>query len=240
MRNLIVGLLCAGAALASGGFAPPVETLDRIASGWRSLESDGFVGSYTVSSEVEIATMKGTVKHSELVVERVSRSDDGVAERHVISARRDGVDATAEVRAERSTTEASGGESGGEDEGSKSLSVTVRPPSSDDLAAYRFSEPRPCDGGLVSAFEPAGAETKTGGSGHLAWDPESLDPLWIELSPAENPKHVKSMTLRLEFERAGDHLYACRTHTQAVGGFLFFKRRFTADITVTDVTFESP
>jgi len=54
--------------------------------------------------------------------------------------------------------------------------------------------------------------------------------------PAENPKHVKRMSIRVELERMADRLVLARTVTEGLGGFLFIKRTFEMEMVVTDVT----
>jgi len=64
-------------------------------------------------------------------------------------------------------------------------------------------------GGCGASFAPA-AEAGARPEGRLAWDCQTLTPLWAELTPADAPKELAEPRVRFDFARAGKVLYAAR------------------------------
>ncbi len=215
--------------------SPPAETFERLDSAVSFLESEDFRGTYTITTNMVVAKPNGKVTHQELLVELVSIRHSSESDRRVLQAQRNGADVTEEVTAERQESEqVRTPEDDAED--SHEISVSLTLPNGEELSQYRFEGPWRTGEILVARYAPIGESKQGTGSGRIAWDPQTLDPLWIEFRPTENPKHVKEMSVRFEIARVGDLLYPKRTVTEAVGGFLFIKRHVSAEMIISELT----
>jgi len=105
----------------------------------------------------------------------------------------------------------------------------------DDADLYRLEIAAAADV-TVATFSPvagAGPRDKLV-RGRLAWASDSQEPLWLEFSPVENPKRVEELRLRFEFVRTGEARFA-RQSVRGVGGFLWIKRRFEMETSISDL-----
>jgi hypothetical protein len=60
------------------------------------------------------------------------------------------------------------------------------------------------------------------------------------MSFADPPAVLQEMTFRFEIARLGEALYVRRMVMDGVGGILFIKRRFHAEMEVTEISLDSP
>lgn len=239
MKRLSTTIVLALAPVAATAFAvdqPPMEVFEQVVKAVNQLESEDFSGEFTRTVHVVVSRPNGPVKGDETVVERVTRRTGEAAVTSIVSATKNGADATEEIVWERQKREQKGSGKKDEDEG-KSLSLSVNLPDAESFADYRFRTPEPRGNLVVSSFGPSSDSDAEEGAveGRLAWRPETLDPVWMEITPLDNPTMVKEIKIRFEFARTGDHIYAKRVLTEAVGGLFFLKRAIVADIVVSDV-----
>ena len=112
-------------------------------------------------------------------------------------------------------------------------------PVGDDRADYTFGDTRSEGGVQVASFEPVDGKSRKERTklsvGVLAWDPVSLDPVWVEFGPDRNPRFISSMDSRLTFTRRGAWIYPDASVVDGVGGFLLYKRRMVFEMAVSDV-----
>jgi len=223
--SVLAVVLCAQAA------SPPGQATARLDEALRSLGAGSFSGSYTVTTRTTVSKLNGKGRHESLEVHAITQRNGLMQEDRLVRAEENGKDVT-EVR--RRQQENPGGDEGQEEH---TLSFTLRPPAGDDLVHYTFGESRKEAGLVVASFAPVPGDRGRPGMvvGTLAWDPSTLDPVWMEVEPATLPKRVSQMNLRFEFSRRADVLLTRRTVTDAVGGLLWIKRRIHTEIQISDV-----
>ena len=87
----------------------------------------------------------------------------------------------------------------------------------------------------MATFEPVEGKSRKEltdlSVGRIAWDPQTLQPRWVEFSYARNPRMVKSMSSRVEFGQLAGKLVPLSWETEGVGGILVFKRRLKMEMT---------
>ncbi len=237
MRHLSVAVVLLLAAPVALAVTPPAETLVRLDRALQLLESDDFAGSYTLTTRSVVAKPGGKDPETTEMVMTVRHRPGEPDEQRLVRATRNGEDVTDEARtsldrAEEKRREASDGDDEGE------VSVGLALPEAETFGRYRFVPSPPSGGTLVAAFSPDDEEADDAVSGRLAWDPASLDPVWIELEPSSMPKHVKRLSTRIELDGTGEGLWPRRTVMEGLGGFLLIKREFRVEVEVTDVTAE--
>lgn len=218
--------------------APPPEVLARLGAALHALDEASFVGAYTLTVEATVSTTAGKATDTELTVFEVTSPAGGPQAQRVVRAEKNGKDVTAEAQADAEKEKDAGQkEKQEEGEGKQEVSFGFRLPHGDDARHYVFHAAECGETACTAAFAPTKAARKEKGlaSGRLAWNPASGDPLWIEMAPGALPTGVKELTVRIEFDRAGELLYPARTVTDGVGGVLFIKRAFHARTAVTDL-----
>lgn len=235
---LLLPLLAPAQALAD----PPSETLERLDKALKFLSKEGPARSATVVFDTEISKPDGTKSEQQSRTVTVSVSDEGEIEHTTLKVVQDGVDVTDDEEAQASfgkpsEEEAEEIESTGDEEGSFSVSLTL--PIGDDRSDYTFGETREDGAVLVADFRPVEGKSRKERTklsiGRLAWDPETLDPVWLVFVPDRNPRFIQSLKSRMEFTRTGEWLYPERTVIDGVGGVLLYKRRMKLEMTVSDV-----
>ena len=241
MRRLLpclaVPLLLVPAVVRGAGLPP--ETASRLGAALDSLQSPAIAG-YTMTVTVTVAKPNGSDREDHLEVMKATRAADGTLVHEVVRSLENGKDVTDKRRAEQSKRE-SRNDHKADDEGSSEkkevgISASLRLPLGDDARLFAFS-PVASGGPHAVAFAPLPGHAKDEGlaRGTLAWDPATLDPLWLEAEPVVMPDHVSAMKMRFEFARAGELVYPRRTVTDGTGGFLWIKRTFHMDMEVADV-----
>lgn len=215
---------------------PPPEVLTRVDAAMSIFDEHAFAGSYTITQRSVVSKPNGADREEGLVVIEVSRLPGAAPQRRLIRAVENGEDVTAKAAEDFARTQEKLERKREEEkeDGSQPGSVELQLPSGDQWARLRFSPPRPEAGAMVSPFEPAaGQEGGPAGAGALAWDPETLEPLWLTFSPAANPRFVKELSLRVDFVRLDGHLCAARMVTEGVGKFLLLKRHFRVETEIS-------
>ena len=239
---LLVSILCLAPTPALAD--PPAETLERLQEALEFLAPHGPARSATVRIRTVISKPDGSNPEEQLRLVSVSISDDGTVDHTTVKVLQDGVDVTGDEEAQGSfgrpsAEEAESIESAeGEDDGG-AFSISMSLPVGDDRADYTFGETRSEGGVQVASFEPVDGKSRKERTklsvGVLAWDPVSLDPVWVEFGPDRNPRFITSMDSRLTFTRRGAWIYPDASVVDGVGGFLLYKRRMVFEMAVSDV-----
>jgi hypothetical protein len=231
VRTCVLALFAAvlGTAASSFAQAPPPRVLQAIEQAGRF--NDTFIGAYRLTINAVVSKTNGTVTDEDRVEMSMSRGADGVRQETIVRVTKNGKDATAEARAEQEKAKAKGGgkadkqEKKGSD-GGFSVGLTIPEGKTSDHFLYQ-QLPREQDACRIG-YAPAAAHQKDDGisKGEIAWQCESLEPLWVIAEPVEMPSHVSEMKARIEVSRLGDTAYISRLTTDGVGGFLLIKRKF--------------
>ncbi len=223
-------VVLAGAAAAAAQEAPPAETLQRLETATKVMET--WPGTFLLTTRATIAKSDGSDPRHDVTILRMCGGDGGPRVAEVVSATRDGQDVTAETRADVDKAQAKRdkerAKQAAKQDSDESDGVSLDLPGPDNVGKFTFTAVTGADDSCGVAFAPAKAFADEQGltTGELRWSCTTLDPLWLTARPARNPKHVSEMSLRFELARSGDTVYVARTVTDGVGGILFIKRKF--------------
>ncbi len=237
---LVIVVAAATVVAAAPAGAPPAEVDARIRSALHFLDDDSdFVGSYLLTIRTDVDAPGDDGPEKSLEIRRVTLRADGTREDVLLRAEEDGVDVTEQKRADGSGLQVHGHrENGSEHDGNGPADDDLAlMPVGENAALYRFHGPRRRDGVLVSRFEPTRAHRRDDdvARGEIAWSASTGDPAWIEFEPADLPALVSELTLRFDFDRAGDTVYPSRLLTRTKAGIPFLRVKVLVDITVTEV-----
>jgi hypothetical protein len=110
-------------------------------------------------------------------------------------------------------------------------------PSGDTADRYLFGEPELFGSEVVVDFEPApGHEDDTDlAEGRLAWDPDTLDPIWMELTAVHPPPPLKQLSVRFEFAKLEDLTVVVRKVTDGLAKVQMMQREFHTDLRFDDL-----
>jgi hypothetical protein len=238
----------AGPGEAPAAPAPPTVTTDRLATAIDAFLPEQFRGSLTIRTASVVSKPSGKDREEETEVQRFTRHGDGSGESVIVSATENGKDVTEKRRQEHEKRQQAEQQSEGSraqtgDSAKKDKHGSgMRLPAGEDLAIYAFSAPTETEGLLVASFEPLPGHRKDDEvmKGRLAWHADTLDPAWIELSFADPPTGLQEMLMRFDLARVGDALFVRHMVTDGVGGMLFIKRRFHAEMEITDLQPDPP
>ncbi len=221
-------LLPAGAARAD----PPEETLQRLQMALESLADPAQVRAYTLTTVAHHEKPNGKDAHDEKIVARISVTGKDQTESELLELFHDGEPVSEEEQRKAQQDR----DKKREDEGNEGFELEFKGPFGEDRQHYTFGETRQAGGLLVATIQPAAGATVDGlSTGSMAWDPQTLDPVWIEFTPVENPQFVQALTNRLEFGRFSGVLVMKRLVTDGQGGIPGMKRVFHMEVTTSDV-----
>ncbi len=230
--------LVLAAALPALAGGPPPEVSARLERSIKFLEPGSFIGSYTATTRTIVSKRDGSAREEMVLVQRDTVLPDGGHERQLVRATKNGKDVTEEQR-KRFKTEVKSHEKTKKDgkaekAGEKEFQL---PFEAGNGKLFTFGDPVRDGELLVQAFDPVADHRKDTGmtSGKLAWNPGTLDPAWIEFTFATMPTGLSEVLFRFEFARAGDEVVLRRMVTSGVGGILWIKRRFSAEVEFSDV-----
>jgi hypothetical protein len=223
---------------------PSAETLARFDAAAKALET--WPGTFRLTTRATISKTDGSSPEQSVSTMRMTGGDGGPRVLEVVSATRDGKDATAKVRADTAKAQAKADarrtarRDGKADRDEEGASLDL--PGADAAGKFAFT-PLPavgedCGASFAPASEHSGDEHLT--RGELHWSCTTLDPLWVRATPVENPKGVSEMTMRLEISRHGDTLFVAHSVTDGVGGILFIKRRFHVETEIDELAPPAP
>jgi len=235
--------LVLGGALAAVAGGPPPEVSARLGRALKLLEPGSFVGSYTTTTHSAVSKRDGSDREESVLVQHNTVLPDGRREMELVSARKNGKDVTEEERkrfnAEVKRQEKKKKDGKAEKDGEKEFKLPFEEGNEKNFA---FGAPVPEGELLVQAFEAVADHRKDAGMtrGKLAWNPGTLDPAWIEFTFATMPAGVSEFLFRFEFARTGEEVVLRRMVTSGVGGLLWIKRRFSADVEFSDLVRARP
>jgi len=213
----------------------PAETLKAFES---FLKREDLEGEYVLYAKSVVSKKNGKGKNTEeTVMKIVSRGDDTQTE--LISHTKNGVDETEKRRKEMEKSKKEAEENGGETKKKSrrmSFDLGMDLPTQSHRDKYDFSPGSGAAALQVARFKPKpkAKDPDKLVTGKLAWDPKSLDPVWIEQTPAKLPRYVEKLWVRTEFQRVGDKITLKSVHTKGVGGILLIKRKFDVLIEIRD------
>ena len=231
----IAVMLIAVALGASVGRAatPPEAVFERLGTAASPDESPA-VRSWRTVSHVVIQKTNGKGRHETDAVIEAWREENGAVRRRAVRLVQDGKDRTAKLQekldeaAEKETPAAKN-----EPDREKGPTAEFVPPDAAHREAYRFVPLPPGPSGEARCrIVPASGHEKDDGilEGVIAWDPTTLDPLFLEGDLLQPPKPLKTFHVRVEYRRAGSLLYPARILTRGLASVLLIKRRFEAEI----------
>ncbi len=219
---------------------PPAETLAAMEEALGMFECWDGECTYTVRLSTEISKTDGSDSQEQIRRMEVTYDASGEATTNTLQVLQDGVDVTDDEDAQKSfgavsTDEEQEIEQEKEHGGEQSMNLDLSLPLGEDAEHYRFGDPV-AEGGLtVATFEPVEGKSRKEltdlSVGRIAWDPQTLQPRWVEFSYARNPRMVKSMSSRVEFGQLAGKLVPLSWETEGVGGILVFKRRLKMEMT---------
>jgi hypothetical protein len=197
------------------GNSRPAEVARRLAEAASRFEEGIFSGEYLKTTRTEVISLSGRLLGEEVETVRVSVRD-GWQSVELVRALKGGKDVTGERR----------------------KTFTPEPPGMPGGAPFCRGETAVVFGPLAlppgecgASFAPARAGD-TGAAGRLAWDCETLAPLWAELTPVDAPAELSEPRIRLDFARSGGFLYAARYTLEglAADGEMTVRMRLTLEI----------
>jgi hypothetical protein len=194
---------------------------------------DAFVGSFTLTTDTVIWKPNKGDRHEVKTVVDVTRSPNGTVDRRLVRVLKDGEDVTDKRRKKVEKELAKANKVNDEDHGEDDM-VT---PFGESADRYEFGT-RQIEGDTVTlAFEPKAdhADEEGMARGTVAWNLQTLDPLWVEMTAITPPKLMKELSLRTEFARSGDLLFINQLDTRGVVKVLFLTREFVMDMRVSDL-----
>ena len=211
---------------------PPDETLERLEQALENLADPTQVRAYTLTTVARHARPNGKDAHDEMVVARITVTGEGTTESEILEQVHDGEVVSAEEREEAEKDR----HHKHKDEGEKGFSLEFKGPFGEDRQYYVFGETAEAGGLRTATIEPApDAKAEGLAIGKMAWDPDSLDPVWIEFTLMKNPRFVQSLSNRIEVGRFSGVLVMKRLVTDGQGGIPGMKRVFHMEVTTSDV-----
>ncbi len=236
----VTALLVAAAVLSGVTDAPvqvpPQVTGIRMAEAFKVLGNEGGPLSYTLAVRSVVSKTDGSDRKESESVEALTRDARGVTTVKVLKATRDGREFTSEAQKKRDEALAKGAKAE-EDDGDGEVSVGLVLPAGEDAGRFEFGRATREGSVMIVSFRPTPAHRgdENIAEGTLAWDPATGDPAWIEAAPVKLPRGASELKIRFEFARSGDLVYPATTVTDGVGGILWIKRRFHAEIAISDL-----
>jgi hypothetical protein len=232
-----LALTIIGVASAAAGL--PKETAQRIDDASFPADSDsGFLGSFVLTTESVVSKANGENRKESSMVFRTVRTSPDAEETVLVRAIEEGEDVT-EKRRERfeEAMERQDDDDRGDDEGEDG-GFDLAFPDSENAHRIQIGQPALDGGVMVAEFAMAlGHEDDEDASrGRVAWDAESLDPVWIEAEALDPKGPLKEFTLRMEYTRIDGTLWITRLQTQGLAKVLLMKRRFDVDMRLSDLT----
>jgi len=230
-RALILFTIAAASAIPAMAELPP-EIAERIEAAEQFLETDSFVGKYTITNTSVVRKTDGTDPKEVEVVIDVVHGNGGRRQSRLVRMVEDGEDVT-EKRRKKIQKQMDRQQAGERDRDDQDLID----PFGEHSDRFVFG-PHLKTGNIVKmSFNPKNehSEDERISTGTVAWDNETLDPVWAEMTAIKPPKPLKELTIRLEFSRLGDDIYVSKFLTNGLVKVLLIKRRFEAEIVFSNL-----
>jgi hypothetical protein len=203
------------------------KRLDRVIS---PTEPGEFSGSYTLHATTVVQHPNGNQREEVVFETEVDIAPDGSRTRRLLRYIENGEDVTEEQRsafesAERPTQEQSDDDS------------DLANPFGETAHLYRYGEAERVDGEMIASFEPSpGHEDDANvAAGRLAWNAETLEPTWLEMTAVHAPKPLKRLEIRIEFATRDKQTYVSRMVTEGLAKVLMIQREFHTDLRFEDI-----
>ena len=196
---------------------------------------DAFVGSFTLTTDTVIWKPNKADRQEEVkIVVDVTRSPNGTVDRRLVRVLKNGEDVTEKRRKKVEKELAKANKVNDEDHGEDDV-VT---PFGESAGWYEVGTPQIEGNTVTLEFEPKAEYADEEGvvRGRVAWNLQTRDPLWIEMTAVTPPKLMREFSLRTEYARSGDLLYVNQLSTKGVVKVLFIAREFVMDQHVSDLT----
>jgi len=230
-RALWLCSLLSAAALAA---EPSPELMKRLADWADRTDPSAVATAVTLGTVSHERGTDGSLRHTDESVMRMTQGPDGRPISEVISARRDGKDATEEARKQAEARAKS--QKASEKEG-RGLRGAPTPFTSADQPKYVFEllPPFPDDPAMLHlGFRPR-QPGKRLFAGDAKVDPEKGAAVWMQQRSSELPPFVDEFSMELDFRAPSAHgplLSAMRM--KGMGGLPLFKKRFDVEIRFSD------
>lgn len=239
--SLLIAGLAAISLAAPAAATPPTQTLEALEKALEMFECWGETCTYTMRFRSEIAKTDGSDAQEQIRLMEITVGPDGESSTRTLQVIQDGEDVTDDEEAQKSFGKTSQEEEQEleeqkEEGGESSMNLDLSLPLGEDAVHYQFGDAVREGDLMVAEFGPVDGKSRKNlaglSQGRLAWDPDSLEPSWVEFGYARNPRMVKSMSSRLELGQMGDKLVPLTWNTEGVGGFLLFKRKLVMEMTI--------
>jgi hypothetical protein len=231
-RTFTIAVMLVAAAIAAGEEIPErvAARLDTVVN---PSEPDEFQGSFTMSVATVVQKPNGSSREEVVFEAEVANTTGAEQTRRLIRYLENGVDVTEEQRQEFESRKPS---DTAEDEDD------LANPFGETAGLYTFASPETLGSEVVAPFGPApGHEDDDNvATGRLAWDPATLEPLWMEMTAVHAPKPLKRLATRLEFRSVGDTIYVSRMVTDGLARVLLMQREFHMDLRFDDIRPANP
>ena len=71
--------------------------------------------------------------------------------------------------------------------------------------------------------------------GTVAWNDETIDPLWMEMEALKAPAPLKELEMIMEFSHLGDTIFIDRVFTKGVVKIQLITRQFESDMQISNI-----
>jgi len=214
----------------------PPEIANRIDDAVMLTDSDSFLGSYNFTLTTMVQKPNGKARHDVEMVVETTRHDDGSVDNRLVRMIKDGKDVTAAKRDEVNKLMGEDEKTGSKDD-TEADDEDFVDPFGETASRYRFGPPRREDDAILMDFEPQPENREDDGMtvGTVAWNDETLDPLWMEMKALKAPGPLKELDMRMEFFHLGDTIFIDRVFTKGVVKILLITRQFETDMQISDI-----
>ncbi len=234
-KEALTTLLLLVASMAAASGLPP-EVAERIDAAEMLTDSQDFVGSFVFTVTSVVQKPNGKARQAMEMVVETTRHGDGSEDHRLIRMLEDGKDITAEKRGEMNKLMGEEKETGSRDNADEEIEAFVSP-FGKTADRYQFSPTRREGDAVLVDFEPRPDHRKDDGmaTGTVAWQFETLDPLWMAVKIVQPSGPMSELDIRMEFERLGELVHVQRLFTAGLAKVLLIKREFAMDIRISDV-----
>ena len=188
-------------------------------------ETDEFTGSFTMSMVSMVQKPNGRNREETSFEAEIENLEDGNQKRKLLKFFENGSDVT---ESQREKFESRNGSAKKEDDDDQDFID----PFGQTADRYRFSDPVAQGSEVVASFEPAeGFEDEPKmARGRVAWNPDTLEPMWLEMEALHAPKPLKQLTIRLEFMTRGEETFVMQMETEGLAKVLLMQREFRVEL----------
>ena len=230
--GFLAAIVIISLAWVAAGSGLPSEVAGRLENAISFDESNDFAGTYRITISSVVQKPNGKSREESLIEAKVIHRGDGTTQRSLLKYVEDGTDVTEKKRAKFESEDGGRRKNGDDDD------TDLADPFGDAATRYRFGAIDSRGSTKVITFEPApGHEDDDDISrGEIAWDQNSLEPLWLEMEAIHPPKPLKELRLRMEFVEIDDELFMSHLVTDGLAKILLLKREFHMEMRFDDIS----